>query len=100
MKIKNFLLTCIIGGIILVFICMGEPILQYVSDKLWDVVCEQLDKEEAERERQIANGEIVRGKDTALIWGNTYEIWHHVGELHLSLEEISKKVKYFRENMK
>lgn len=40
----------------------------------WNLVFIQLDKEEAEREKRIEAGLPVRGKDTALIWRDKYDI--------------------------
>lgn len=40
----------------------------------WNSIIIQLDKEEAEREKRIEAGLPIRGKDTALIWQDKYDI--------------------------
>lgn len=40
----------------------------------WNSIIIQLDKEEAEREKRIEAGLPIRGKDTALIWRDKYDI--------------------------
>ncbi len=40
----------------------------------WNSIFIQLDKEEAEREKRIEAGLPIRGKDTALIWRDKYDI--------------------------
>lgn len=83
---KKYILS--IASSILVFsiACNIKPILHYTSELFWDIVCEQLNREEAERERRMANGELVRGRDTILIWGNLYEIGHYYDGNDLTLE--------------
>ena len=45
-----------------------------LSRMFWNLVFIQLDKEEAEREKRIEAGLPIRGKDTALIWQDKYDI--------------------------
>ena len=47
-----------------------------IKEVFWDLVGAEFDREERIRAEKIANGEIVRGKDTVLIWGDTFEIGH------------------------
>jgi hypothetical protein len=82
--------------LLLILICVLniKPILNKASDTFWDVISNQLEKEEKEREEMTANHEIVRGKDTVLIWNNMYEIGHFSDGNHLSIqtENISDNI--------
>lgn len=71
-----------------------EPISNYASDIFWNIIITQLDKEESERAKQIENGELVRGKDTILIWNNMYEIGHFHDGNHLEIcaDDISRVI--------
>lgn len=62
-----------------------KPLSGMAAESLRDFVCRQLDKEEEERQRKIANGEIVSGKDTVCIWGNMFEIGHYPSGNHLEI---------------
>lgn len=68
-----------------------KPITNAVSDRFWGFVMKEWDKEEQERIRRVENGEIVRGKDTILIWENMYVIGHYPDSNHLGIKtkEIS-----------
>lgn len=84
-----------------------KPAMNYTSNIFWDFVGNQLDKEENKRLEAIENGEIVRGKDTVLIWGNMYEIGHYYDGNHLSIENketvgiiLKKVVEYKNKNGK
>ncbi len=83
---KKYILIIVSSILILVIACNIKPILHYTSELFWDIVCEQLNREEAERERKTSNGELVRGRDTILIWGNLYEIGHYYDGNDLTLE--------------
>lgn len=72
--------------IILICIFNVKSILHKTSDIFWTVIANQLDREEKEREEKIANNEIVRGKDTVLVWNNLYEIGHFSDGKHLSIK--------------
>lgn len=67
--------------------CTIKSIKNYMVDSFWEFVGNQLDKEEQDREHKIQNGEIVRGRDTVLIWENKFEIWKHNGEKRLSIKD-------------
>ena len=74
-----------------------KPVGKYLKNSFVKIITTQLDKEEKIRNKKIENGDIVRGKDTVLIWKNTYEIWNHMGEKHLSV--IVNREKYLFENV-
>ena len=90
-----------IVALVLLLICV-KPIVNFVGDLFWEFVAVQLDKEEQLRLQKIENDEIIRGKDTVLIWGNKFEIWNHGNEKRLSIEtegvseNILKKVTDFK----
>lgn len=71
-----------------------KPLTQLSSQLFWNFVSVQFDREEQERQRWSDEGNIVRGKDTALIWENMFEIWHQSGEKLLSIEtkNLSKTI--------
>lgn len=71
---KKCILLSAMGIIILIIAFNIKPIMRYTSEFFWDFVCEQLDKEEAERQKRIEAGLPIRGKDTALIWRDKYDI--------------------------
>ena len=56
-----------------------KPFVEFVTDSIWNFVVVQLEKEEQERLVAIENGEIVRGKDTMLVWKDKYVLYHHAG---------------------
>ena len=66
--------------------CSIKPITNAVSDRFWGFVTKEWDKEEQERIRRVENGEIVRGKDTILIWENMYVIGHYPDSNHLGIK--------------
>jgi len=72
--------------IILIAIINIKPIMKHTSNVFWNFVGNQLEKEEEERMKKIEDGEIVRGKDTILIWGNMYEIGHFSDGDRLTIE--------------
>lgn len=61
---------------LLIIILNAGRIVDFATDGFWTIVANQLDKEAAEREEKISRGEIVRGKDTVIIWENKYVIYH------------------------
>lgn len=63
-----------------------KSIRRYVSESFWSFAANQFEKEETERKEKIAGGEIVRGKDTVLIWNNMYVIYHINDEKCLTVE--------------
>ena len=77
-----------------------KPLTKWVSNCYGETVSNQFEKEEKERQQKVTNGEIVRGKDTVLIWENMYEIGHYADGNRLEmfkggltdtiLEKISK----------
>ena len=92
--VKKKIIVFGILAVILILILSFKPILQLSSEFLWDFVVTQFDKEEKDRQQKIENGEIVRGKDTILIWGNMYEIGHYSDSNHLEIyiNGLSKNV--------
>ena len=88
-----FILLCFISA------CSIKSVTNAMSDRFWGFVAEQMDKEEQKRAEKNANGEIVPGKDTVLIWKNMYEVWHNYDGDYLSIESkeihdvVLKKVK-------
>ena len=61
---------------LLIIILNAGRIVDFATDRFWTIVANQLEKEAAEHEEKIARGEIVRGKDTVIIWENKYVIYH------------------------
>ena len=99
-------IVILIVGVILAFSI--KPIFNLVGDSFWDFISTQLDREERERQQKMENGEMIRGKDTVLIWENKFEIWHHIDEKRLSIEnngvsqDVMKKIrkhKIFKEKL-
>ena len=97
MKRKYIIAIIVIISILLIALTI-KPIMNYTSNVFWSFIGEQLDKEEAERMEKIENGEIIKGKDTILIWENMYVIGHYSDGNHLSIqtkdvnETILKKI--------
>ncbi len=83
---KQKYIIIVIFCIVLLLAIHIKPIVYKASDVFWKVIGQQLDKEEQERMRQMENGELIRGKDTILIWKNRYEIGHFPDGDHLSLK--------------
>ena len=84
-----------------------KPTMNYTSNIFWNFVGNQLDKEENKRLEAIENGEIVRGKDTVLVWKNMYVIGHYSDGNDLSIETkeidgtiLKKVVEYKKKNGK
>lgn len=74
----------------IIFIFSVKPAVQFASDKFWGFISQQLNKEEEEQNQKIANGEIVRGKDTVLIWKNKYEIGRYYDGNHLLIKNVKR----------
>lgn len=99
-KRKRSIAIITVVSIILIALSI-KPILKYTSNIFWGLIRNQFDKEEAKRMEKIENREIIRGKDTILIWGNVYVIGHYSDGNHLSIETkdvnetiLKKVVKY------
>ena len=79
-----------------------KPVRQAASNAFWNWVAEELEKEEQERIEKAARGEVVRGKDTALIWCKHYDILHQSGDYHLNIftrgltETILEKIQKYK----
>lgn len=71
---KKYFLIFITGILIIGIAFNIKQISNYTSELFWDFIWEQLDKEEAEREKRREAGLPVRGKDTVLIWRDKYDI--------------------------
>lgn len=85
--------------VLVIILSVGvKPVLKVSSKCFWNIVSVQFDKEENERQKRIENGEIVRGKDTILIWKDKYVIGHYYDCNQLEIyndgmcEEILEKV--------
>ena len=78
MRVRGAVLisSIIIAVVLITAVFNAKNIFSYLSDRVLDFVSYQFYLEEKEREEKIANGELVRGKDTVIIWENTYEIFH------------------------
>lgn len=63
-----------------------KPIREKAGETLWNWVVYQLDKEESERIEKMERHEVVRGKDTAYIWNNHYEVWSQSGDKYFGIE--------------
>ena len=83
-----FLIIIISVAVIIAGMVFIKPINSYIKKTFVNIILTQMDKEEAQRQKRIENNEIVAGKDTALIWENTYEIWNHMGEKYISIETV------------
>ena len=81
---KTFFTLGILALIIASMLSIKQT-LSWSSNAFWNFVATQFDKEEEERQQMVENGEIVRGKDTILIWENLYEICHYYDSNHLEI---------------
>ena len=52
-----------------------------------NAIIRQTDKELADMKEKRARGEIVRGRDTALIWENMFVIYHQSGTKEFCIEK-------------
>ena len=89
---KRMFAGVIIVIIIAIILCI-KPILKITSNIFWNIIAVQFDKEENDRQQKVEKGELIRGKDTVLIWGNMYEIG-----LFLSSKIVTLLSKIFLEN--
>ncbi len=71
---RKYFLICITAILIIGIAFNIKQISNHTSELFWDFIWEQLDEEEAEREKRIEAGLPVRGNDTALIWRDKYDI--------------------------
>mgnify|MGYP006876774349 CR=1 FL=1 len=76
----------IIISVIIIMMFSAKPLLNLISKSFWNFVNVQLDKEEQERQQKIQDGELVRGKDTILMWGNMYQIGRYSDGDYLSIK--------------
>lgn len=81
---KNVFICGIIVVIVALILCI-KPILKLSSKNFWDIIVMQFDREEKDRQQKVKNGEIVRGKDTIMVWENMYEIGHYSDGNHLEI---------------
>ena len=76
---------------IITFLLIGtykiKPIRRVISKNFWEFIIEQMDKEEEQRQKDIENGEIIRGKDTIIIWGDTFELLHSYNDIAFICEK-------------
>ena len=59
--------------------------MKSTSKIFWDIVVTEFDKEEKKRQQKVGNDEVIRGKDTILVWENMYEIGHYSDGNHLEI---------------
>ncbi len=83
--LRIFTVAIILISIIASCVLVIPPKLSKISAFAWDMIYRQLDKEEEEMNRKIANHEVVRGKDTKLIWGKHYDIAKFSDKYHFSI---------------
>ena len=88
---------------IITFLLIGtykiKPIRRVISKNFWEFIIEQMDKEEEQRQKDIENGEIIRGKDTIIIWGDTFELLHSYNDIHLSVKRSVSKNQYISDTI-
>lgn len=72
--IIDFTIVLVIGCMCLLCVFNIGRIARGASTVFWRLIALELDREDEERRRLIADGKIVRGKDTVLIWGDTFDI--------------------------
>lgn len=88
---------------IITFLLIGtykiKPIRRVISKNFWEFIIEQMDKEEEQRQKDIENGEIIRGKDTIIIWGDTFELLHSYNDIHLSVKRNVSKNQYISDTI-
>lgn len=83
---------------IVTFLLIGtykiKPIRRVISENFWKFIIEQMDKEEEQRQKDIENGKIIRGKDTIIIWGDTFELFHSYKDIQLCVKRNIAKNQY------
>ncbi len=88
---KTYIFCIILAAIIIIVpLFYAEQIVRFVGKTALNAIFAELEREDKEDEIRIANGEPIYGRDTCLIWANTYEIWRHSGEKYLDIQ--TKKV--------
>ncbi len=88
---KAHIFCIILAAIILIVpLFYAEQIVRFVGKTVLNAIFAELEREDKEDEIRIANGEPIYGRDTSLIWANTYEIWRHLGKKYLDIQ--TKKV--------
>lgn len=87
MKRNLFIGAFVIILIIVICTINFTAVQKHVVSTFWSFVCTALDNDEKERQERINNGELVYGKDTALIWGNMFEISHVNKDYVLAIEK-------------
>lgn len=93
----------LISFFMVIFLLVGiykiEPIRGIISEKFWNFVAVQLDKEQVQRQKDIENGKIIRGKDTIIIWGDTFELFHSYKDIHLCVKRNIAKNQYISDTI-
>jgi hypothetical protein len=82
---KKNVLVIIISVLFVISVFSIKPLLTISSKCFWSFVTNYLDDAEQKRQSRIENGEIIRGKDTILIWENKYAIGHYPNSNHLEI---------------
>ena len=80
---KKYIIVFIL--FLLLLFVISKPIYNMITNEIIDYIAIQFEKKEVKRAEKIANGDIVRGKDTVLIWKNKYDITKHMGEKALDI---------------
>ncbi len=83
---KKVILVAVIIVAVIITAWMLKFSWSCIKNEAIDFIFNQLEKEEQIRQEKIANGELVPGKDTALIWGNMYEIGKYGDNYMLSAD--------------
>ncbi len=93
----------LISFFMVIFLLVGiykiEPIRGIISEKFWNFVAVQLDKEQVQRQKDIENGKIIRGKDTIIIWEDTFELFHSYKDIHLCVKRNIAKNQYISDTI-
>ena len=69
------------------------------GDILHNAIIRQTDKELADMKEKRARGEIVRGRDTALIWENMFVIYHQSGTKEFCIEKSGMDKRRFEKSV-
>lgn len=86
MNNKKLYTILIIAICTLLCSCSIDVAKEYIANSFWNYIANKLNEEDAERQQKVENGEIVRGKDTVIIWENMFEIGHYSDGNHLSIK--------------
>ena len=89
---KKAHIFCIILAAIIIIVPLfyAEQIVRFVGKTALNAIFAELEREEKEDEIRIANGEPIYGRDTCLIWANTFEILEILNKKNLYIQ--TKKV--------